>query len=97
MVSSNKRDKKLRKKYLVRESLYRECKSLYQNRFLSPQLRELAREHLVRLGCSPVKIVNRCVVTGRSGGVMRDFKVSRLEFKRGVAKGHYLGVKKGSW
>jgi len=97
MVSSIERDRKLRSKYAKKEALYRECKSIYQNRYLPSQLRELAREQLVRLGASPVKIVNRCVATGRSGGVLRNFKVSRLEFKREAAKGHYLGVKKGSW
>lgn len=97
MVYSIRRDKMLREKFAKKEVLYKESKSLYQNRFLDSQMRELARYRLVNLCASPVKIVNRCVVTGRSGGILRDFKVSRLEFKREAAKGHYLGVKKGSW
>lgn len=43
------------------------------------------------------KIKNRCILSGRAHGVMRDFKVSRMEFKKLAVQGMLLGVKKSSW
>ncbi len=46
---------------------------------------------------SPVRIKNRCAVTGRSRGYMRSFGLSRIEFRELAREGKIPGVKKASW
>jgi small subunit ribosomal protein S14 len=43
------------------------------------------------------KIVNRCIVTGRNRGIVKQFKISRITFKKFVTKGLLHGVNKSSW
>ncbi len=46
---------------------------------------------------SPVRLVNRCEVTGRRHGFLRKFRVSRLTFRELARTGMIPGVTKGSW
>ncbi len=46
---------------------------------------------------SPVRVCNRCFITGRSHGYMRLFGVSRICFREQALSGHIPGVKKSSW
>jgi small subunit ribosomal protein S14 len=46
---------------------------------------------------SPVRIKNRCAVTGRTRGYMRSFGLSRIEFRELAREGKIPGVKKASW
>ena len=46
---------------------------------------------------SPVRLHNRCKVTGRSRGYMRQFGVSRIQFREMASAGLIPGVKKTSW
>lgn len=46
---------------------------------------------------SPVRIKNRCAVTGRSRGYMRSFGLSRIKFRELAREGKIPGVKKASW
>ncbi len=46
---------------------------------------------------SPVRIKNRCAVTGRSRGYMRYFGLSRIQFREMARRGELPGVKKSSW
>lgn len=46
---------------------------------------------------SPVRIKNRCAVTGRSRGYMRYFGLSRQQFREMARRGEIPGVKKSSW
>lgn len=46
---------------------------------------------------SPVRIKNRCAVSGRSRGYMRPFGLSRIEFRELAREGKIPGVKKASW
>mgnify|MGYP002032403155 FL=1 len=46
---------------------------------------------------SPVRVKNRCAVTGRSRGYMRDFGLSRIAFRELAREGKIPGVKKASW
>lgn len=46
---------------------------------------------------SPVRVKNRCVVTGRSRGYMRYFGLSRQQFREMARRGEIPGVKKSSW
>ena len=46
---------------------------------------------------SPVRLKNRCAVTGRSRGYMRSFGLSRIKFRELAREGKIPGVKKASW
>jgi small subunit ribosomal protein S14 len=46
---------------------------------------------------SPVRLHNRCKITGQSRGYMRQFGVSRIQFREMASAGLIPGVKKTSW
>ncbi len=46
---------------------------------------------------SPVRLHNRCKITGRPKGYMRLFGISRINFREMAVKGMIPGVKKASW
>ena len=46
---------------------------------------------------SPVRLHNRCKLTGRPRGYMRQFGVSRVTFREMANNGLIPGVKKASW
>lgn len=46
---------------------------------------------------SPVRMHNRCKLTGRPKGYMRQFGVSRVTFREMANQGLIPGVKKASW
>ncbi len=46
---------------------------------------------------NPTRLHNRCKLTGRSKGYMRQFGVSRITFREMAASGLIPGVKKASW
>ncbi|MDP1621909.1 MAG: 30S ribosomal protein S14 [Bacteroidales bacterium] len=46
---------------------------------------------------SPIRLHNRCKLTGRPKGYMRLFGVSRINFREMANKGLIPGVRKASW
>lgn len=46
---------------------------------------------------SPVRLHNRCKLTGRPRGYMRQFGLSRVMFREMANNGLIPGVKKASW
>ena len=46
---------------------------------------------------SPVRLHNRCALSGRPKGYMRQFGVSRINFREMALNGLIPGVKKTSW
>ncbi len=46
---------------------------------------------------SPVRLHNRCQLTGRGKGYMRHFGISRVIFREMALNGLIPGVKKASW
>ncbi|MBR8536443.1 30S ribosomal protein S14 [Carboxylicivirga sp. A043] len=46
---------------------------------------------------SPVRMHNRCKLTGRPKGYMRQFGLSRIQFREMASAGLIPGVKKASW
>ena len=46
---------------------------------------------------SPVRLHNRCSLTGRPKGYMRQFGISRVMFREMANKGLIPGVRKASW
>ena len=46
---------------------------------------------------SSVRLHNRCSITGRPKGYMRQFGISRIQFREMASAGLIPGVKKASW
>lgn len=46
---------------------------------------------------SPVRLHNRCKITGRPRGYMRKFGISRVLFRDMASQGKIPGVTKASW
>ena len=46
---------------------------------------------------SPVRMHNRCKLTGRPKGYIREFGISRVTFREMANKGLIPGVRKASW
>ncbi len=46
---------------------------------------------------SPVRLHNRCKLTGRPKGYMRKFGISRVTFREMASNGKIPGVTKASW
>jgi small subunit ribosomal protein S14 len=46
---------------------------------------------------SPVRITNRCLISGRRHGYLRKFACSRLVFREAALSGLIPGVTKASW
>ena len=46
---------------------------------------------------NPIRMHNRCKITGRPKGYMRLFGISRIQFREMASNGLIPGVKKASW
>ena len=66
---------------------------------LSPEERYEARLKLQKLprNASPVRLRNRCALTGRPRGVFRKFGLGRLKLRDIAMRGEVPGVIKASW
>ena len=46
---------------------------------------------------NPIRLHNRCKLTGRPKGYMRQFGISRITFREMASEGLIPGIKKASW
>ena len=46
---------------------------------------------------NPNRLHNRCTITGRPKGYMRQFGLSRIQFREMASNGLIPGIKKASW
>ncbi len=46
---------------------------------------------------NPIRLHNRCKLTGRPRGYMRQFGISRITFREMASEGLIPGIKKASW
>ena len=67
---------------------------------LRKQLKEAGRwDELDKLprNSNPIRLHNRCRLTGRPKGYMRDFGICRVKFRQMANEGKIPGVTKASW
>jgi small subunit ribosomal protein S14 len=72
---------------------------LLQSPRVSDEDKEAAREKLQKLprDASPVRLRNRCSLTGRPRGVFRKFGLGRTKLRELAMRGEVPGVIKASW
>jgi len=46
---------------------------------------------------NPIRLHNRCKITGRPKGYIRQFGISRIQFREMASSGLIPGIKKASW
>lgn len=70
-----------------------------RNLSLTEEERDAARVALNKMprDSSPIRLRNRCAMTGRARGFLRRFKLSRLSFREMASQGLIPGVTKSSW
>lgn len=76
-----------------------ELLAIISNVKLSDEARHEAREKLQALprNASPVRLRNRCALTGRPRGVFRKFGLGRSKLREYAMRGEIPGVIKASW
>jgi small subunit ribosomal protein S14 len=93
---SNEKRKKLSQKYNKKRH---ELKAKVMDMNLPEDERFEAQLQLQRIprNASPVRVRNRCELTGRPRAFIRTFKLSRLAFRELALQGMIPGVTKSSW
>ena len=96
LINREKKRRKTVKKYAARR---KELLEIINNQKLSPEERYAAREKLQKLprNASPVRLRNRCALTGRPRGVYRKFGLGRGKLRDIAMRGEIPGVIKASW
>lgn len=74
-------------------------KAIIKNTELSDDERWDAQVALQKLprNANPVRLRNRCQVTGRPHGVYRKFRLGRNKLREAAMRGDIAGLKKSSW
>jgi small subunit ribosomal protein S14 len=95
-VVKNKKREKLALKLAPKLALLRKQAV---NPAISEEEREAARKklHDIPNNSRPVRVRNRCELTGRPRGFYRDFKLCRNKFRELANNGLIPGVTKASW
>jgi small subunit ribosomal protein S14 len=95
IARQKKRERMVSNKWEKRQQL----KKIIQDLSTSDEERMKAVALLDKLpkNSSPVRLRNRCQMTGRSRGYLRKFKLSRLCFREMANAGLVPGVVKASW
>ena len=95
-VIKNKKREKLSKKFGPKAAILRK-KAIDMK--LSEEERAAARQKLQKIprNGNPIRVRNRCELTGRSRAVYSDFKLCRNKFRELALQGLIPGVTKASW
>jgi len=96
LVNREKKRRATVKKFAARRA---ELLAIINNSRASDEVRTEAREKFQRLprNSSPVRLRNRCSLTGRPRGVFRKFGLGRGKLREIAMRGEIPGVIKASW
>ena len=95
-VARNEKRRRLVEKYAEKR---RQLQDVIKDANSSSEARAEARTEMSKLprNANPVRIRNRCQVTGRPHGYIRYLGLSRIAFREMAHAGELPGVKKASW
>mgnify|MGYP001579871209 FL=1 len=96
LINRDRKRRKTVKKFAARRA---ELLAITNNQKLSQEERYEARMKLQKLprDASPVRLRNRCALTGRPRGVFRKFGLARGKLREVAMRGEIPGVIKASW
>jgi len=95
-IEKNMRRRRLVAKFAAKRA---QLKAIVNDRSLAPEERfaaQLKLSELPRNG-TPVRVRNRCEVSGRPRGYYRKFKLSRIALRELGSEGQIPGLVKSSW
>ncbi|MBS0628629.1 MAG: 30S ribosomal protein S14 [Verrucomicrobia bacterium] len=94
-AKQERRQKLVDRKWNERQELKKVVRSLT----VSDEQRHEAQNKLNKMprNSSPVRLRNRCILTGRPRGYLRKFQMSRICFRELANSGTIPGVFKASW
>lgn len=95
IAKQHRREKMVNSKWEERQKLKKIVRSIN----VSEEERMEAQEKLNKLprNSSPVRLRNRCQITGRPRGYLRKFQMSRICFREFANNGSIPGIFKASW
>ena len=95
-IEKNKRRKRLVAKFAAKRAALR---AMANDQSLPQEERFAARLKLAELprNSAPVRVRNRCGLTGRPRGYYRKFNLSRIALRELASAGNVPGVVKSSW
>ncbi len=96
MIEREKKRERTVAKYAEKRA---ELKSIIKDLQLTDEERWEAQEKLQKMprNASPVRLRNRCQITGRPHGVYRKFRLGRNKLREAAMRGEIAGLKKSSW
>ena len=96
LINRDQKRRKTVKKYAAKRE---QLQALIDDQKLSPEDRYEARLKLQKLprNASPVRLRNRCALTGRPRGVFSKFGLGRNKFREYAMRGEIPGIVKASW
>jgi len=96
MVQREKKRERIVAKFAEKRAA---LKGIIKNIELSEDERWDAQVALQKLprNANPVRLRNRCQVTGRPHGVYRKFRLGRNKLREAAMRGDIAGLKKSSW
>ena len=98
-TSTLARNAKRRRKVAKYADKRKALKAIADDAKRTPEERDAARAKLAALprDANPVRVRNRCLLTGRSRGNYRKFGLCRNQFRAMALRGEIPGVIKASW
>ena len=96
LINREQKRRKAVEKYAAKRA---ELNAVIRNVNLDEEARHEARLALQALprNSSPVRLHNRCALTGRGRGVYRKFGLGRIKLRETIMRGEVPGVVKASW
>lgn len=96
LINRDKKRREMVKKYAAKRA---SLLAIINNASLSDEDRYNARQKFQQLprNSSPVRLRNRCSITGRPRGVYRKFGMARTKVREFAMRGEIPGVIKASW
>ena len=95
IAKQRRREKLVNSKWDQRQALKAEIVDL--NKTIEERLAAVDKLNKMPKNTSKVRLRNRCQFTGRSRGVLRKFKMSRICFRDMANQGLIPGIFKASW
>ncbi len=95
-IARNKKRERLVEKYAAKRA---ELKAILADPETTDEAYWDAQRKLNKLprNSSPIRVRNRCNVTGRPRAYIRKYGLSRITFRELASNGHIPGVTKSSW
>jgi small subunit ribosomal protein S14 len=96
MIERNKKRERMVAQYAAKRA---ELKSILADPNTSDEDFYIAQRKLTKLpkNSNPIRLRNRCSVTGRPRAYLRKYGVSRITFRELASQGKIPGVTKSSW